>query len=195
MKKTDYCHLNQWELSDRIRMEDFNADNAKIAAELARLRRNVADLAFQVGQLSIAAIGHHDKAVSRRFVIYDGFTVPNSCTLSGGASISNGRVTLMAPATSGTVTVPLEPKLQEPWEEIYLWYHSLGGSVTPTMNGTPMTHLYTNSFDITGKGGFSALHAYRWTGPYTATQKLVFELTQPAGTGGIDFSDFCVAFL
>ena len=35
MKKTEQYDLNQWELSDRIRMEDFNADNAKIAAALA----------------------------------------------------------------------------------------------------------------------------------------------------------------
>lgn len=35
MKQTEHYELNQWELSDRIRMEDFNADNAKIAAALA----------------------------------------------------------------------------------------------------------------------------------------------------------------
>ena len=35
MKQTDQYGLNQWELSDRIRMEDFNADNAKIDTALA----------------------------------------------------------------------------------------------------------------------------------------------------------------
>ena len=35
MKQTEQYGLNQWELTDRIRMEDFNADNAKIAAALA----------------------------------------------------------------------------------------------------------------------------------------------------------------
>ena len=44
MKQTEHCSLNQWELSDQIRMEDFNADNAKIAAELAELRRIVTGL-------------------------------------------------------------------------------------------------------------------------------------------------------
>ena len=34
MKQTEQYGLNQWELSDRIRMEDFNADNAKIADAL-----------------------------------------------------------------------------------------------------------------------------------------------------------------
>lgn len=37
MKQTDQYGLNQWELSDRIQMEDFNADNLKIAAALAGL--------------------------------------------------------------------------------------------------------------------------------------------------------------
>lgn len=35
MKQTERYELNQWELSDPVRMEDFNADNAKIAAALA----------------------------------------------------------------------------------------------------------------------------------------------------------------
>ena len=37
MKQTGQYGLNQWDLSDRIRMEDFNADNFKIAAALAGL--------------------------------------------------------------------------------------------------------------------------------------------------------------
>ena len=31
--------LNQWERDDRVLMEDFNADNAKIDAALGRRRR------------------------------------------------------------------------------------------------------------------------------------------------------------
>ena len=34
MKKTETYELNQWDASDRIRMEDFNADNAKLEAAL-----------------------------------------------------------------------------------------------------------------------------------------------------------------
>ena len=34
MNKTPNYQLNQWEKSDRIQMEDFNADNAKIEAVL-----------------------------------------------------------------------------------------------------------------------------------------------------------------
>lgn len=35
MKQTEHYGLNQWELTDQIKMADFNADNAKIAAALA----------------------------------------------------------------------------------------------------------------------------------------------------------------
>lgn len=35
MKKTEQYNLNQWEASDRIRMEDFNVDNAKLETALA----------------------------------------------------------------------------------------------------------------------------------------------------------------
>lgn len=35
MEHTEYYQLSQWEADDRIQMEDFNADNAKIDAALA----------------------------------------------------------------------------------------------------------------------------------------------------------------
>lgn len=34
MKQTSNYQLNQWEMTDRIQMEDFNADNAKVDAAL-----------------------------------------------------------------------------------------------------------------------------------------------------------------
>lgn len=36
MKKTAQFGLNQWEMSDRIQMQDFNRDNAAIEAALAK---------------------------------------------------------------------------------------------------------------------------------------------------------------
>jgi len=50
MKQTDQYGLNQWDLSDRIRMEDFNADNAKIDAALKAEAdaRTAADIRFSV---------------------------------------------------------------------------------------------------------------------------------------------------
>ena len=51
MKQTDQYGLNQWDLSDRIRMEDFNADNFKIAAALAGLDARADGLGGQVSGL------------------------------------------------------------------------------------------------------------------------------------------------
>ena len=51
MKQTDQYGLNQWDLSDRIRMEDFNADNLKIAAALAGLDARADGLGGQVSGL------------------------------------------------------------------------------------------------------------------------------------------------
>ncbi len=42
MKKTAQFGLNQWEKTDRIQMDDFNADNAAIEAALARVERRSA---------------------------------------------------------------------------------------------------------------------------------------------------------
>ena len=41
MQKTEHYQLNQWEKTDRILMEDFNADNTKIAAALAENKRAI----------------------------------------------------------------------------------------------------------------------------------------------------------
>ena len=38
MEQTSNYQLNQWDKTDRIQMEDFNADNAKIDAALAEVR-------------------------------------------------------------------------------------------------------------------------------------------------------------
>lgn len=37
LQQTSQFHLNQWELTDRIRMEDFNGDNQKLETALAAL--------------------------------------------------------------------------------------------------------------------------------------------------------------
>ena len=41
MTKTTNYQLNQWEKTDRIMMDDFNADNEKIDAALGRLEQNL----------------------------------------------------------------------------------------------------------------------------------------------------------
>ena len=50
MNKTENYQLSQWELADRIQMEDFNGDNAKIDAALAGLAATVAAQAAQLAK-------------------------------------------------------------------------------------------------------------------------------------------------
>ena len=67
MNKTENYQLNQWELADRIRMEDFNGDNSKIdaalkeqaealAAETAAREAGDTALAEQVGLHTIKTV-------------------------------------------------------------------------------------------------------------------------------------------
>ena len=49
MKQTSNYQLNQWEKTDRILMEDFNGDNAKVDAALAE---QAADLSAQAVKLA-----------------------------------------------------------------------------------------------------------------------------------------------
>ena len=44
MQKTENYQLNQWDKPDRIQMEDFNADNAKIEAALTELAEQAAQI-------------------------------------------------------------------------------------------------------------------------------------------------------
>lgn len=52
MQQTEQYQLNQWELSDRVRMEDFNADNTKLEAALAGLQTGLSGLGTNLSGLS-----------------------------------------------------------------------------------------------------------------------------------------------
>ncbi len=49
MKQTENYGLNQWELTDRIQMEDFNSDNQKIDSQLHAAMQQLAQAASQEG--------------------------------------------------------------------------------------------------------------------------------------------------
>ena len=51
MNQTPNYQLNQWDKSDRIMMEDFNADNAKIEAALSETMALAQKAPFAVGKL------------------------------------------------------------------------------------------------------------------------------------------------
>ena len=103
--RTDNYALSQWERSDRILMEDFNADNAKIDAALRGLEervsllyRAVPNLAFYLGQLAITDLSRHRKNMPQRSMLYEDFSIPEFSTLSGSAlhcqSFSSAQVTV-----------------------------------------------------------------------------------------------------
>lgn len=52
MQQTEQYQLNQWELADRVRMEDFNADNAKLETALAGLQTGLSGLGTRLNSLS-----------------------------------------------------------------------------------------------------------------------------------------------
>ena len=193
MKQTEYCGLNQWELSDRIRMEDFNADNAKIAAELAELRRQVLELTYHVGQLCIAESLTQGAFLTQRLFRYECFIDPTTVSITGDISLNNNQALLTG--DYGTVSVTIRSASGAPLKTIHVWFHHLGESVVPKLNGEPLTLLYRHQ-DITALGQYGYLQAYVWTGPEIDSGTLTFEITRPEGTtGGTVLHDFCAAYL
>ena len=61
MEHTKHYHLSQWSMEDRIQMQDFNADNAKIDAALKAEAetRQAADTAQQ------AALNNHTAQITK----------------------------------------------------------------------------------------------------------------------------------
>lgn len=60
MNKTEKYQLNQWEKTDRIMMEDFNADNAKLEAALADLEEKKCGTDALMGLAAVVGICNRD---------------------------------------------------------------------------------------------------------------------------------------
>ena len=58
MTKTTNYQLNQWAKSDRIRMDDFNADNAKIDGALHALAEQAGRKADKSTVTNLSAASH-----------------------------------------------------------------------------------------------------------------------------------------
>jgi hypothetical protein len=73
MNKTPRYELNQWELSDPVRMEDFNADNAKVESALAGLDRRTR---YQKSPLSmVIPYSLSTCTMNNRFLKWEEFSV------------------------------------------------------------------------------------------------------------------------
>lgn len=198
MKQTEQYKLNQWELSDHIRMEDFNADNAKIEAQLAWLKKKLVDLAFHVGQLTAAEIQNHSHYPSFRLLRCEGFMsdMP-SVNVTGDAKLENNTVVLRGPRSSGGVNVNIVMESGEPLTEAFVWIHHSYGEghrVVPKINGVELTPLYNHRDFAAATDIGCRLYAYHYAGApiQDITAPLSLELSRDTDTdGALTLYDFC----
>ncbi|MCI9331272.1 MAG: hypothetical protein HFG05_03760 [Oscillibacter sp.] len=153
MKQTEDYQLNQWDLSDRVRMEDFNADNAKIAAALSGMEermkvmeRVVPNIVYYVGQLALVDFRERRKVLPNRAMHYWDFPELAGEVLIGGAAVKNGHLVLTGAGAKGSMTSIPYSIAQSGWTTIRLWTHHSGGKVTAAINGTEMERV---------RGGFA----------------------------------------
>lgn len=195
MKQTEQYGLNQWELTDPIKMADFNADNAKIAAELSQLRRIVTGLCYHVGQLSAVNMVAQHQGINPQAILYDTFFGPEHYTLSDGLTVANNRVTLTGKGAAGTVQADRVVFYKNPWStNIRFWLHHKGGSVSVTMNGVQLTPVASFQDVALGAAVPCTCEEFLWTG--TAAYDFRITLNLNCGnSASMEVYDFYMAFL
>ena len=153
--RTDNYALSQWERSDRIQMEDFNADNAKIDAALHNLEERVSLLYRAVPNLAyyLGALGAHDLLANRKYLPQrcmrnECFLFPQYLTLSGGATLKDGVLTVPGGGQTGRCVVDPTSLEEKRWTQARLWLHHTSRNPSVFLNGQPMTPV--GSFIITG---------------------------------------------
>ena len=111
MRETSNYKLNQWDKTDRIQMEDFNGDNAKIEAALAAvdarlaiLDRVMPDLTYYTGQLMLQDLLRRKKYLPQRAMLCEAFLYPEELILTGSAVVQNGVLTLPGANQTGSMT-------------------------------------------------------------------------------------------
>ena len=134
---TENYALSQWERSDRILMEDFNADNAKIDAALKAGADARTTLAGQVAKK--AEKSALDAEVSARKSAVTSLTDQNKLH------------TIVSHTQSGSTTqIKLDPSgiSWSSWRRVYLF-------ITPKGSGTSRAGFndMVNVFDLTNNGG------------------------------------------
>ena len=162
MKQTEHYGLNQWELADRIRMEDFNGDNEKVDAALkgqaealaaeAAAREELAAAVAACGNCKIAYGTYtgngnygsdHPNCLTFPFepklVIVQNKSVA-SAQISGSNSMSWGMMTAIRPL-NGFILDGVSWTLRLTWSGNSLsWYNTVNAELQ--MNETGSTYLY-----------------------------------------------------
>ena len=162
MKQTEHYGLNQWELADRIRMEDFNGDNEKVDAALkgqaealaaeTAAREELAAAVAACGNCKIAYGTYtgngnygsdHPNCLTFPFepklVIVQNKSVA-SAQISGSNSMSWGMMTAIRPL-NGFILDGVSWTLRLIWSGNSLsWYNTINAELQ--MNETGSTYLY-----------------------------------------------------
>jgi len=197
---TPNYQLNQWEADDRVQRTDFNADNAKIeaalsgfSARLAFLERAVPNLARYVGLFGVLDLLERKKGLSQWAMIREAFLYPSTLTLTGGAAITNGVLTLSGKGATGTMTAGNLSIDAPDWTQARMYLHrSLGCSVTPRFNGEEMTFVSAATAP-SPSGGYGAEDEYVWNGPRSSSVQISLDLA--CGNGGtLSVYDYSIVF-
>lgn len=162
MKQTEHYGLNQWELTDRIRMEDFNGDNEKVDAALkgqaealaaeTAAREELAAAVAACGNCKIAYGTYtgngnygsdHPNCLTFPFepklVIVQNKSVA-SAQISGSNSMSWGMMTAIRPL-NGFILDGVSWTLRLTWSGNSLsWYNTINAELQ--MNKSDNTYLY-----------------------------------------------------
>jgi len=198
---TSNYQLNQWEADDRVLRTDFNADNTKIDAELAELRKKADMALYYVGQLGLRAKRSHGALARppRQGFLFDGFDIAMGPTLSGDVTVQNS--TLIVPAgKTGVWTCSFIPNVYK-WTHGWFWItNTYGGTVKPTLEGVTLGK--PTSFNVDAPD-LSRESAYQYTYPFSSTSgepmspySFKFRLDLAAGANrDLIVYDFCMVFL
>lgn len=141
MNQTSNFGLNQWEKTDRIQMEDFNADNAKIDAALALTGNCSIETGSYVGDGTYGA--NHPNTLTFSFV-------PKVVFITRKSAPSNGhRAILIHGCTAAQSTDYLAFGITSvTWDDAnksVSWYSTdgdAGQSISAQMNGINTEYLY-----------------------------------------------------
>ena len=201
MKQTQNYQLNQWEKTDRIQMEDFNGDNAKIEAALAAVDERLAildrvmpDLTYYTGQLALQDLLRRQKYLPQRAMLCEAFLYPEELILTGSAVVQNGVLTLPRANQTGSMTTLNLSLRDSDWTTAKLWLRcSIGNEnvVTPYLNGNEMSRTGT-SIDRSATGVQCAEREYTWEGEGVSHAELRLELA--SGSKAMSVYDYFIAF-
>jgi len=194
MKQTEQYGLNQWELPDPVRMDDFNADNAKIDGELSKLRQSISNLAFQVGQLSLFDYAERKTQPHPHAFLPVTYPMMTNHTPSGGVQKGSDRFTLSGKGAAGSISVMyLLPDYPPQGSRLRMWVHHKGGSVAPSVGQQPMTKTASFKDYSTLK---ESVTCTEYTLDFQPGETFVVRFDLDCGSdSSMEFHDYCLAFL